>query len=82
MKRHIPYNELEELLIKKRVYRPKTSRKKGREPYPIKTLLGALFLQAWYGLSDPMTEEMIHDRLSFRKFLDIKVDDDIPALTK
>jgi IS5 family transposase len=28
-----------------------------------------------------MTEEMIHDRLSFRKFLDIKVDDDIPDET-
>ena len=81
MKKHIPYDELEELLIKEEVYRPKTSRKKGRPPYPIKTLLGALFLQAWYGLSDPMTEEMIHDRLSFRKFLDIKVDDDIPDET-
>ena len=81
MKKHIPYDELEELLIKEGVYKPKTSRKKGRPPYPIKTLLGALFLQAWYGLSDPMTEEMIHDRLSFRKFLDIKVDDDIPDET-
>ena len=81
MKKHIPYDELEELLIKEGIYKPKTSRKKGRPPYPIKTLLGALFLQAWYGLSDPMTEEMIHDRLSFRKFLDIKVDDDIPDET-
>ena len=81
MKKHIPYDELEELLIKEGIYKPKTSRKKGRPPYSIKTLLGALFLQAWYGLSDPMTEEMIHDRLSFRKFLDIKVDDDIPDET-
>jgi hypothetical protein len=48
MKKHIPYDELEELLRKKRVYRAKTSRKK-RVPYPIKTLLDA-FLQAWYGL--------------------------------
>jgi IS5 family transposase len=81
MKKHIPYDELEELLIKEGIYKPKTSRKKGRPPYPIRTLLGALFLQAWYGLSDPMTEEMIHDRLSFRKFLDIKADDDIPDET-
>ena len=28
-----------------------------------------------------MTEEMIHDRLSFRKFLNIKADDDIPDET-
>jgi len=81
MKKYIPYEELEELLIKEGVYRPKVAGKKGRPPYPSKVLLGALFLQAWYGLSDPMTEEMIHDRLSFRKFLDIKADDDIPDET-
>ena len=81
MKKHIPYEELEELLIKEGVYRPKLAWKKGWPPYPSKVLLGALFLQAWYGLSDPMTEEMIHDRLSFRKFLDIKADDDIPDET-
>jgi IS5 family transposase len=81
MKKHIPYEEIEDLLIKEGVYRPKVAGKKGRPPYPIKVLLGALFLQAWYGLSDPMTEEMIYDRLSFRRFLDIKVDDDIPDET-
>ncbi|MBW6461929.1 MAG: IS5 family transposase [DPANN group archaeon] len=32
----------------------------------IKTML----LQSWYGLSDPELEFMIHDRLSFRNFLD------------
>jgi len=78
MKKHIPYEELEELLIKEGIYKPKISGKKGRPPYPSKILLGALFLQAWYGLSDPVTEEMIYDRISFRKFLDIKSDDTIP----
>jgi transposase, IS5 family len=43
--------------------------------------LGALFLQNGYGLSDPMTEEMIHNRISFRTFLDIKEDDTIPDET-
>ena len=81
MKKHIPYEEIEELLIKEGVYKPKVAGKKGRPPYPSKVLIGALFLQAWYGLSDPMTEELIHDRLSFRKFLDIKADDDIPDET-
>ena len=81
MKKYIPYKELEELLVKEGVYKPKVPGKKGRTPYPSKVLLGSLFLQAWYGLSDPMTEEMIHDRLSFRKFLDIKADDDIPDET-
>jgi len=77
MKKYIPYKEIEELLIKEGVYKPKVAGKKGRPPYSSKVLVGALFLQAWYGLSDPMTEELIYDRLSFRKFLDIKVDDDI-----
>jgi len=81
MKSYIPYERLEELLIKEGIYRPKRKGKGGRPPYPAKVLLGALFLQAWYGLSDPLTEELIHDRLSFRKFLDIKSDDDIPDET-
>lgn len=38
-------------------------------------------MQSWYGLSDPMTEELIHDRISFRKFLDIKDEDTIPDET-
>ena len=81
MKAYIPYEALERLLIEEGVYRPKVPGKKGRPPYPSRVLLGALFLQSWYGLSDPMTEELIHDRLSFRKFLDIKADDDIPDET-
>jgi len=81
MKEQIPFDKLEELLIKEGVYRPKQANKAGRRPYRCSVLLGSLFLQSWYALSDPMTEEMIHDRLSFRKFLDIKSDDDIPDET-
>ncbi len=81
MKAYIPYERLEELLIEEGVYRPRKKGEGGRPPYPSSVLLGALFLQAWYGLSDPMTEELIHDRLSFRQFLDIRSDDDIPDET-
>jgi len=81
MKEHIPYERLEALLIKEGVYRPKQPNKAGRTPYRCSVLLGSLFLQSWYGLSDPMTEELIHDRISFRKFLDIKAEDDIPDET-
>lgn len=81
MKKQIPFDKLENLLIKEGVYRPKQANKAGRSPYRCSVLLGSLFLQSWYSLSDPMTEEMIHDRLSFRKFLDIKSDDDIPDET-
>ena len=81
MRAYIPYERLEKLLIEEGVYRPKKEGEGGRPPYPSSVLLGALFLQAWYGLSDPMTEELIHDRLSFRHFLDIRSDDDIPDET-
>ena len=81
MKEHIPYECLETLLIQEGVYRPKQPNKAGRTPYRASVLLGALFLQTWYNLSDPMTEELIHDRISFRKFLDIKAEDDIPDET-
>ena len=81
MKAYIPYESLERLLIEEGVYRPRQPGKAGRPPYPSRVLLGALFLQTWYGLSDPMTEELIHDRISFRQFLDIKADDDIPDET-
>ena len=82
MKAYIPYERLEKLLIEEGVYRLKRKGQGGgSSPYPSSVLLGVLFLQAWYGLSDPMTEELIHDRLSFRQFLDIRSDDDIPDET-
>jgi hypothetical protein len=56
--------------------------KKGERPQTsVKILLGALFLQNWYNISDPMTKELIHDRISLRKFLDITEDDTIPDET-
>lgn len=67
-------------MIEKGIYKPNRG-KQGRPSIPASILLGALFLQSWYGLSDPMTEELIHDRISFRKFLDIKEEDTIPDET-
>ena len=81
MKEYIPFEALEALLIEEGAYRPEKPGTSGRPPYPATIMLGTLFLQAWYGLSDPMTEELIHDRISFRKFLGIKADDDIPDET-
>jgi len=81
MKEIIPFDELEAILIEEGVYNPKVGNKGGRPQTPAKILLGALFLQNWYNLSDPMTEELIHDRISFRKFLDIKDEDTIPDET-
>ena len=81
MKEIIPFDRLESILIEEGLYKPKVGLKGGRPQTPAKILLGALFLQNWYSLSDPMTEELIHDRISFRKFLDIKEEDTIPDET-
>ena len=80
MKELIPFEKIEKILIERNIYKPNKG-KSGRPSIPSKTLIGALFLQNWYGLSDPMTEELIHDRISFRKFLDIKDEDTIPDET-
>lgn len=81
MKALIPFDRLVSILIEEGVYKPEVGKKGGRPQTPAKILLGALFLQNWYSLSDPMTEELIHDRISFRKFLDIKDEDTIPDET-
>ncbi len=60
MKAYIPYESLECLLIEEGVYRPRRPGKVGGLPYPCHVLLGALFLQTWYGLNDPMTQGLIH----------------------
>lgn len=80
MKVLIPFEAIEAILIEKGIYKPNKG-KQGRPSIPSSILIGALFLQSWYGLSDPMTEELIHDRISFRKFLDIKDEDTIPDET-
>ncbi|CAA6826624.1 MAG: Mobile element protein [uncultured Sulfurovum sp.] len=81
MKDIIPFENLVSILIEEGVYKPEIGLKGGRPQTPAKILLGALFLQNWYNLSDPMTEELIHDRISFRKFLDITEEDTIPDET-
>jgi IS5 family transposase len=81
MKEIIPFENLVSILIEEGIYKPEVGVKGGRPQTPAKILLGALFLQSWYSLSDPMTEELIHDRISFRKFLDITEEDSIPDET-
>ena len=55
--------------------------KDGRPSYPPVMLFKVLLLQQWYGLSDPMAEEAIGDRLSFRRFLGLGLHDAIPDET-
>lgn len=55
MKELIPFKAIEKLLIEKSIYKPNRG-KQGRPSTPANILIGALFLQSWYGLSDPMTD--------------------------
>lgn len=53
----------------------------GRPGFPVHILVKALFLEMWYGLSDPELEEQILDRVSFQRFLGIRNRTDIPDET-
>jgi len=53
----------------------------GRPGFPVHVLVKALFLEMWYGLSDPELEEQILDRVSFQRFLGVRNRKDIPDET-
>jgi IS5 family transposase len=50
----------------------------GRPAFPVITLFKVLLLQNLYHLSDPAAEEAISDRLSFRRFLGLNLDQPVP----
>lgn len=53
----------------------------GRPGFPTDVLVKALFLEMWYGLSDPELEEQVLDRVSFQRFLGVQNRTDIPDET-
>lgn len=53
----------------------------GRPPYRALVMLRALLLQQWYGLSDPGLEEALLDRVSFRRFCGLALDEATPDET-
>jgi IS5 family transposase len=55
--------------------------KMGRPPYPSLVLFKVLVLQRLYDLSDPQMEEMLYDRLSFRRFCGFGLTDKLPDET-
>jgi len=50
----------------------------GRPSYPPLVLFKVLLLQGWYGLSDPAMEEALADRLSFRRFAGLGLEEAVP----
>ncbi len=53
----------------------------GRPPYDPLVMLKALLLAAFYDLSDPALEEALSDRLSFRRFCGLGLDEATPDET-
>jgi IS5 family transposase len=51
---------------------------RGRPSYPPLVLFKCLLLQQWYRLSDPGLEEALGDRLSFRRFVGLALDEAVP----
>ena len=41
-------------------------------------MVKALLLQQWYNLTDPQMEEALGDRISFRHFVGLSLQDDTP----
>lgn len=71
----IDWTPLEALV---RQVRPGTA---GRPPYRAVAMLRALLLQQWYGLSDPGLEEALSDRVSFRRFCGLALEEPTPDET-
>ena len=58
---------------------PKASKKGGRPPYPLATMLRIHLLQQWYSLSDPAMEEALIEVPTMRRFAGIElISDRIP----
>ncbi len=53
----------------------------GRPGYPVLVLFKALLLQSLYGLSDRDLEEALDDRLSFRRFAGLSLEEAVPDHT-
>ena len=53
----------------------------GRPPYDALVMAKALYLQALYDLSDPGLEAALLDRLSFRRFCGLSLEDSTPDET-
>src|SRR6202000_277159 len=53
----------------------------GRPGYPVLVLFRALLLQSLYGLSDRELEDALGDRLSFKRFVGLSLEDRTPDHT-
>lgn len=76
--KHIPWQELADSVVTVFV---EDQRQGGRPHVPVVMLLKCLMIAKWFGLSDPMLEGMLRDRLSFRRFVGLGLSDPTPDET-
>ena len=76
--RHIPWQKLADSISDVFV---KDQGRGGRPHWPVVTLLKCLMIAKWFGLSDPLLEGMLRDRLSFRRFVGLGLSDATPDET-
>ncbi|MDE2967411.1 MAG: transposase [Chloroflexota bacterium] len=51
---------------------------RGRAGYPPLLMVKAMLLAEWYELSDEQLEQALWDRISFRRFVGLGLDEDAP----
>ena len=79
-------NKLDELIPWQELAQPleglyRNGQQGGRRPWPVVMMLKCLLLAKWFGLSDPQLEETLQDRLSFRRFVGLSLEDATPDET-
>jgi len=79
LKELIPWEQFRPLL--KRVHEKKRKSNAGRKPFDALLMFKVLVLQSLYNLADEQVEFQIRDRLSFMRFLGLKIEDTVPDAT-
>ena len=75
----IPWEAFRPVLSK--AHNKQRKSKAGRKPYDSLLLFKILILQSLYNLSDEQMEYQIRDRLSFMRFLELRMEDKVPDAT-
>ena len=77
--RMIPWEEFRPVLA--RVREKERKSKAGRRPFDLVLMFKTLVLQSLYNISDEQLEFQIRDRLSFMRFLGLRIEDRVPDAT-
>lgn len=73
MEQLIPWHMLEKKI---KPHYPKNG--KGRQPYPLSTMLRIHCMQLFYNVSDPAMEDSLYEIESMRRFAGLRLSDRLP----